>query len=53
MMQEERSKEHDKKDKEPMRANDTIADECDKAGGGGGGGGGGEGGVPGPVREEG
>jgi hypothetical protein len=55
MMQEERSKEHNKKDEEPMRANGAIADGCNKAGGGGGGGGGGEGegGIPAPVREEG
>jgi hypothetical protein len=51
MMQEERSKKHDKKDKEPMRA--AIADGCDKAAGGDGEGGGGEGGVPAPVREKG
>ena len=53
MMQEERGKEHDENDEEPMRANDAIANGCDKAGGGGGGGGGGEGGVPAPAREEG
>ncbi len=52
-MQEERSKEHDEKDKELMRANGAIADGCDKAGEGGGGGGGGGGGVPVPAREEG
>jgi hypothetical protein len=39
MMQADRSKEHNKKDKGPMRANGAIADGCDKAGGGGGGGG--------------
>ncbi len=42
MMQKERSKEHDEKDEELMRANGAIANGCDKAGGGGGGGGGGE-----------
>jgi len=47
-MQKERSKEHSKKDEEPMRANGAIANGCNKAGGGGGGRG-----VPAPVREEG
>ncbi len=54
MMQEERSKEHDEKDEEPMRANGAIADGCNKAGGGGGGGGGGgDGGVPAPAKGKG
>jgi hypothetical protein len=52
MMQEERSKEHDDKDKEPMRANGAITNGCNKAAGGEGGGEGGEGGVPAPAKGE-
>ena len=52
MMQKERSKEHNAKDKKPMRANGPTTDRCNKAGGGGGGGGVGEGGVSAPAREE-